>query len=48
MARYVRLPIALGFFVGHVYPEIVADDETKGDIASLHYIGKLPQKAPAR
>ena len=38
--RYVRLNISMGFFVGHVYGELV--DETKGlkDIADLHYTGE--------
>jgi uncharacterized protein DUF2846 len=37
--RYVRLNISMGFFVGHVYGELV--DEAKGlkEIADLHYIG---------
>ena len=46
--RYVRLGISMGFFVGHVYPELVDDAEGKDDIASLHYTGKLPEKAAAR
>lgn len=37
--RYVRLNISMGFFVGHVYGELV--DEAKGlkEIADLHYTG---------
>lgn len=34
--RYVRLGISMGFFVGHVYPELVDDAEGKADIASCH------------
>jgi hypothetical protein len=37
--RYVRLNISMGFWVGHVYGELV--DETKGqaEIADLRYTG---------
>ena len=37
--RYVRLNISMGFFVGHVYGELV--DEAKGasEIADMRYIG---------
>jgi len=38
--RYVRLGISMGFFVGHVYPELVDDAEGKQDISTLHYTGK--------
>jgi len=37
--RYVRLGINMGFFVGHVYPELVGDAEAKADIASCHLVG---------
>ena len=36
--RYVRLNIAMGFFVGHVWPELVSDDEGKSDIGECHLI----------
>src|SRR5215813_7767848 len=38
--RYVRLNISMGFFVGHVYGELV--DESKGlkEIEDLHYTGE--------
>jgi hypothetical protein len=36
--RYVRLNIGLGFFVGHVYPELVEDNEGAADIASCHLV----------
>ena len=29
----------MGFFVGHVYPELVDDTEGKSDIASCHLVG---------
>jgi hypothetical protein len=37
--RYVRLNISMGFFVGHVYGELV--DEAKGasEIANTRYVG---------
>jgi Protein of unknown function (DUF2846) len=37
--RYVRLGIGIGFFVGHVYPELVDDAEGQSDIANCHLIG---------
>lgn len=39
-ARYVRLDISMGFFVGHVYPELVEDAVGLAEIKTLHYIGK--------
>jgi hypothetical protein len=36
--RYVRLNIGMGFFVGHVYPELVEDAEGQADIASCHLV----------
>ena len=38
--RYVRLAISMGFFAGHVSPELVNDAEGQKDIATLHYAGK--------
>ncbi len=37
--RYVRFNIALGFFIGHVYPELIEDEKGKKEIASCHYTG---------
>ena len=37
--RYVRLGISMGFFVGHVYPELVDDTTGSSEIQQLHYIG---------
>jgi Protein of unknown function (DUF2846) len=37
--RFVRLNISLGFFVGHVYPELVENEVGEADIQNLHYIG---------
>ncbi len=37
--RYVRLAIGIGFFVGHVYPELVDNTEGADDIADCHLIG---------
>jgi hypothetical protein len=36
--RYVRLAIGIGFFVGHVYPELVDNTEGAADIADCHLI----------
>lgn len=38
--RYVRLNIALGFFVGHVYPELVENEVGEKEIHDCRYIGK--------
>ena len=37
--RYVRLNISMGFFVGHVWPELVSDTEGQSDIADCHLVG---------
>jgi hypothetical protein len=37
--RYVRLNISMGFFVGHVYPELVEADQGKNDLTGCSYIG---------
>ncbi len=37
--RYVKLNIGMGFFVGHVWPELVEDSEGIADIASCHLVG---------
>jgi len=36
--RYVRLNIGMGFFVGHVWPELVDDSEGQKDIADCHLV----------
>lgn len=38
--RYVRLNISFGFFVGHVYPELVENEVALGEIQNCRYIGK--------
>jgi len=37
--RFVRLSISFGFFVGHVYPELVEDEIGRQEIQDLRYIG---------
>jgi hypothetical protein len=37
--RYVRLNISMGFFVGHVYPELVDLDVGTREIQDCRYIG---------
>jgi hypothetical protein len=37
--RYVRLNISMGFWVGHVYGELMDEGEAKSEIASTRYIG---------
>lgn len=38
--RYVRLNISMGFFVGHVYPELVDNDVGLKDLQDCRYTGK--------
>ena len=38
--RYVRLSISMGFFVGHVYPELVDSKEGEAEIRDCSYTGK--------
>lgn len=37
--RYVRLSISVGFFVGHVYPELVDNAVGEKEISGLSYTG---------
>jgi hypothetical protein len=37
--RYVRLNIAMGFFVGHVYGELVDEAKGREEIADMRYTG---------
>ena len=37
--RYVRLNISMGFFVGHVYPELVDDQTGEKEICGCKYTG---------
>lgn len=37
--RYVRLDISMGFWVGHVYGELIDEDKAKSEIAGTRYIG---------
>ena len=38
--RYVRMNISMGFFVGHVYPELIDNETAQKEIQNCHYIGK--------
>lgn len=38
--RYVRLNISMGFFVGHVYPELVDSDVGLKELQDCRYTGK--------
>ena len=38
-SRYVRLNIGIGFFVGHVYPELVDDEVGMKEIQECSYTG---------
>jgi len=38
--RYVRLNVSMGFFVGHVYPELVENSIGEKEIQQCSYTGK--------
>lgn len=38
--RYVRLDVSMGFFVAHVYPDLVEEEKAVSEIGDCHYIGK--------
>ncbi len=39
-SRYVRLNISIGFFVGHVYPELVDNDVGEKEIQDCRFTGQ--------
>jgi hypothetical protein len=39
-SRYVRLNISMGFFVGHVWPELIDNQVAEPEISDCHFIGK--------
>lgn len=42
--RYVRLNISMGFFVGHVYGELVDEAKGRSEIAGTRYVGAGPRR----
>jgi hypothetical protein len=38
--RYVRLNVSMGFFVGHVYPDLIEQEKAVSEIGDCHYIGE--------
>jgi hypothetical protein len=38
--RYVRLDVSIGFFVGHVYPNLIESEVAESEISKCHYIGE--------
>jgi hypothetical protein len=38
--RYVRLNISIGFFAGHVYPELIENDVAQKEIQDCRYTGE--------
>src|SRR5262245_25119397 len=38
--RYVKLNISMGFFVGHVYGELIEEAKAQAEIADLRYTGR--------
>jgi hypothetical protein len=37
--RYVKFNVSMGFFVGHVYGELVEEAKGASEIADTHYVG---------
>jgi hypothetical protein len=37
--RYVRLDISMGFWVGHVYGELIDEDKARSQLADMRYVG---------
>ncbi len=42
--RYVRLNVSMGFFVGHVYPDLIEKEEAVEEIGSCHFVGVHPHQ----
>ncbi len=42
--RYVRFGVSMGFFVGHVYPELVSEEEGKKEIKLCKFTGEMEKK----
>lgn len=38
--RYVRLNVSMGFFAGHVYPELVDSETSEAEIKDCHFTGQ--------
>jgi hypothetical protein len=38
--RFVRLSISLGFFVGHIYPELLDTEVAEKEIQDSSFVGK--------
>lgn len=39
--RYVRLNVSMGFFMGHVYPELIDNEAALKEIAECRYTGPV-------
>jgi Protein of unknown function (DUF2846) len=39
-AVYVKTEVSMGFLVGHVSPEVVANDKAEAEIQDCHFVGK--------
>ena len=42
--RYVRFGVSMGFFAGHVYPELVSAEEGKEEIKVCKFTGEAEKK----
>lgn len=43
--RFVRLGISMGFFIGHVFPELVDNGSGEREIEKCHFTGARPAAA---
>jgi hypothetical protein len=43
---YVRFEVSMGLFVGHVLPELVANDQAGTEIGDCHFVGTDAPTAP--
>ena len=39
--RYVRLNVSMGFWIGHVFPELIEPHQGEKEIQSCHFLGAL-------
>lgn len=44
MNRYIRFGVSMGFFVGHVYPELVDEQVGLSEISDCKFTGQLNQQ----
>lgn len=42
--RYIRFGVSIGFFVGHIYPELASIEEGQEEIKSCKFTGEVENK----